>query len=78
MSEMRFQSNFNVMWQIECDIRAHVLSNLLDKLGKEIKCEARIAFYLFSQTCLINPIKHEHSCEILYVYYKHVPSGLGK
>ena len=28
---------------------AHVLLNLLNELGKEIKCEARRAFYLFSQ-----------------------------
>ena len=26
-----------------------------------------LAFYLFSPTCLINSIKHEHSCKILYL-----------
>ena len=25
------------------------------------------AFYLFPPTCLINSIKHEHSCKILYL-----------
>ena len=33
---------------------------------KEIKCLASLAFYLFSPTCLISSIKHEHSCKILY------------
>ena len=39
---------------------------------KEIKCEASLAFYLFSSTCLINSIKHEHSCKILYIHYRRV------
>ena len=30
-----------------------------------------LAFYLFSSTCLINPIKHEHSCKILYLFHIH-------
>ena len=33
---------------------AHVLLNLLNELGKEIKCEACLAFYLFFATSLIN------------------------
>ena len=33
---------------------AHVLLNLLNELGKEIKCEACRAFYLFFATSLIN------------------------
>ena len=33
---------------------AHVLLNLLNELGKEIKCEACQAFYLFFATSLIN------------------------
>ena len=41
---------------------AHVLLNLLNKLGKEIKCEACRAFNLFFVTSLINSIKHEHEC----------------
>ena len=31
---------------------AHVLLNLLNELGKEIKSEACLAFYLFSQRVL--------------------------
>ena len=30
------------------------------------KCSTSLAFYLFSPTCLIKSIKHEHSCKILY------------
>ena len=30
--------------------------------GKEIKCEACRAFYLFFATSLINSTKHEHEC----------------
>ena len=33
---------------------------------KEIKWSAILAFYLFSSTHLMNSIKHEHSCKILY------------
>ena len=35
---------------------AHVLFNLLNELGKKIKCEACRAFYLFFATSLINSI----------------------
>ena len=41
---------------------ARVLLNLLNKLGKEIKCKACQAFYLFSPTRLINSIIQEHEC----------------
>ena len=34
---------------------------------KEKKCSASLAFHLFSSTRLINSIKLEHSCKILYV-----------
>ena len=40
----------------------HVLLNLLNELGKGIKCEACRAFYLFFATSLINSIKQEHEC----------------
>ena len=40
----------------------HVLLNLLNELGKEIKCEACRAFYLFYATSLINSIMQEHEC----------------
>ena len=36
---------------------------------------ANIAFYLFSSTCLINSIRHEHSCKILSIFlqtFKHI------
>ena len=32
-----------------------------------IKCSANLAFYPFFSTLLINSVKHEHSCKILYV-----------
>ena len=41
---------------------AHVLLNLLNELGKEIKYEACRAFYLFFATNLINSIIQEHEC----------------
>ena len=41
----------------------HVLLNLLNaRVGKEIKCEACRAFYLFFATSLINSIEQEHEC----------------
>ena len=40
---------------------AHVLLNLLNKLGKEMKCEACRAFYLFHKS-LINSIIQEYEC----------------
>ena len=42
---------------------AHALLNLLNELGKGIKCEACQAFYLFFfATSLINAIIQEHEC----------------
>ena len=41
---------------------AHVLLNLSNELGKEIKCEACRAFYLFFATSLINSIIQEYKC----------------
>ena len=41
---------------------AHVLLNLLNELGKEIKCEGCGAFYFFFATSLINLIIQEHAC----------------
>ena len=39
------------------------------KLAAKMRKNARQAshFYLFSPTCLVNSIKLEHSCKILYV-----------
>ena len=45
---------------------AHVLLNLLNKLGKEIKCEACGAFNLFFATSLINSIIQEHKVDSVY------------
>ena len=41
---------------------AHVLMNLLKKLGKRDKGEAFRAFYLFFSISLINSIIQEHEC----------------
>ena len=38
--------------------------------GKEIKCEACRAFYLFFATSLINSIIQEHECQILSIIIK--------
>ena len=46
---------------------AHVLLNLLGKLGKREKCEAYRAFYLFFATSLINSRIQEHECSILFI-----------
>ena len=43
-------------------MRVHVLLNLLNELGKEIKYEACRAFYPFLATGIINSIIHEHKC----------------
>ena len=39
-------------------------------VAKVIKCLTSLIFYLFSTTCLINSIKHEHLCKILYAFNK--------
>ena len=41
---------------------AHVLLNLLNELGKEIKHEACRAFHLFLARSLINSIIQEQEC----------------
>ena len=41
---------------------AHVLLDLLNELGKEIKCEACRVFYLFFATSLMNSIVQKHEC----------------
>ena len=46
---------------------AHVLLNLLNKLGKEIKCEACRSFYLLFVTSLINSIIQEPECWVLFI-----------
>ena len=39
----------------------------LTRWEKDINCLASLSFYHFSPTHLINSIKHEHLCKILYV-----------
>ena len=41
---------------------AHVLLNLLNELGKVVKCEACRAFYHIFAASLINSIIKEHEC----------------
>ena len=41
---------------------AHVLLNVLNTLGKDIKCEACRAFVSLFATSLINKIIQEHEC----------------
>ena len=36
-------------------------------VAEEIKCSTRLLFYLFCSTRLINSIKHQHACQILYL-----------
>ena len=47
----------------------HVLLNLLNELGNRdrLKFKACRAFYLFFVTILINSIKHEQECKILFI-----------
>ena len=40
----------------------NALLNLLNEFGKEMKCEACRAFYLFFPRSLINSIIQEHEC----------------
>ena len=49
--------------KVESTIRALLLLNLL----KVITCSATLAFYRFSLTRLINLIKPEQSCKLLYL-----------
>ena len=44
------------------NMSAHILLNLLNKLGKEIKCEACQAFFLIFATSLITSIIQEYEC----------------
>ena len=49
-------------------VRSSIYLSIETRCEKEIKCSASLAFYLFSPTRLINSIKHEHSCKILYLF----------
>ena len=52
--------------QIESNIPALVLLNLLNSLRKKDKMLGKPHILSFFPTRLINSIKHEHSCKILY------------
>ena len=45
---------------------APVLLNFLTNLGKDIKCEACRAVYVFFATVVINSIIQEHECYSIY------------
>ena len=46
---------------------AHVLLNLLNELGEKIWCEDLPSILSVSPTSLINSIKQEHDCKILFI-----------
>ena len=52
-------------YDIESNIRALVLLNLLNELGKRDKMRGLPSILSLSPTRLINSIKHEHSFQIL-------------
>ena len=55
------------IWWIDINVRALVLLNLLYSLRKRDQMPGKPRIFLFSPTCLIHSIKHEHSCKILYI-----------
>ena len=52
---------------IKSCIRAPVLLNLLNSMGKTDKMLGKASHLMFSPTCSINSIIHKHSCKILYI-----------
>ena len=54
---------------IEFNIHAPVFFNILNSFQKSVKMFDKPCIYMYhlSPTCLINSIKHEHSCKILYI-----------
>ena len=52
---------------IEACIRAPVLLNLLDTLGKTDKMLGTASHLILSPTRLINSVIHEHSCKVVYI-----------
>ena len=46
---------------------AHVLSNLLNELGKKIRCEALPSILSVFPTSLINSVIQEHECKVLFI-----------
>ena len=45
----------------------HVKLILLNELGKRDKMRGLPSIYRFFATSLINPIKHEYQCKILFI-----------
>ena len=59
--------NIRYLLNGESYMSAHVLLNLLNELGKKVKCEMGRAIYGFFATSLINSIIQERECKILYI-----------
>ena len=68
MAEIRFQSNLKVNMIKESNIHAHALLDLLNLLRKKDKMLGKPGILSLFPTRLINSIKHEHSCKILYIF----------
>ena len=68
------------MRKIESNIRAPVLLNLLNLLQKSDKMLDKPRIVSLFHNCLINSIKHENSCKILYlkVFAKKSPENVTK
>ena len=49
---------------------AHELLNLLNKLGKKIRCEAMLSILSVFPNKFKNSIIQEHECKILFFYTK--------
>ena len=65
LQHMLLKIRKRTIWKFTCS-KSHVRCLVCEK---GIKCSTSIAFYLFSPTRLINSIKYEHSCKILYLLY---------
>ena len=48
---------------------AHVLLNLLNEMGKKIRCEAVLSILSVSPISLVNSIIQEHECKILFIIW---------
>ena len=46
---------------------AHVLLNVLNDLGKKIRCKAMPSMLSVFPTSLINSVIQEHECKILFI-----------
>ena len=48
-------------------MRVHVLLNLLNELGKKIRCEAFPSILSVLRNELINSMIQEHECKLLFI-----------